>query len=335
MNKILLLLLGLSCYATLGHGQQQLSSKEMIGITPALPAQMDITPEVKKILGQKLVQMATQNGFGSFSGDFVLTANIIETDKQITGTVPAQYIITAEVSVYLLNVAEMLAIDETSFIVKGVDKMENKAMIQAVNRINAKSPNVRSFMDNCRTKIIDYYTTRIPALLAKANSLAGRDQYEEALAVLSVIPESVTEYPAIAEQMVVLYTKALDKRAAAAIQAAKSKIALRDYEGAMDDLIYVDPSSTHFSEASKIIASIKQSIDAKEQAELAEKMRLYEMEIDAQQKRHDDAVTLEKQRIDAAKQVGMARGQAADKEQTSDQSVEAKVGKWFMGKFKK
>lgn len=331
MIKCLVFVIGLWCCATTMFAQQQLTSKDMIGITPVVPYTMDLSPEVQKVLGQKLLQMVTQNGFGSFSGQFVLTSNVIVVDKQVTATVPAQFVVSLEVSVYLLNIAEMVIVDETSFEVKGIDKLENKAMIQAVNRINSRSPNVRTFMDQCRVKIVDYYKARIPALLAKAQSLSARDQYEEALSVLSVIPESVDEYPAIAEQMVVLYTKALDKEAAAQIQEAKAKMAIRDYEGAMDNLVSVDPSSTRFPEASKLIASIKQTIDAKEQAELAEKMKQYEMEMDAQQKRHDDAVALEKQRIDAAKQIGVAYSQAAAKEESAD----AKVGKWFMGKFKK
>lgn len=332
LKYLVVILMLVSC--SVSFGQQQLSSKEMIGLTPVVPQAMNLSPEVKKVLGQKLLQMVTQNGFGSFSGQFVLTANVVVVDKQVTSTVPAQFVVSLEVSCYLLNVAEMVIVDETSFAVKGIDKLENKAMIQAVNQIAPKSPNVRNFMAQCRTKIVDYYATRIPALLAKAKSLSERDEYEEALAVLSAIPESVDEYPAIAEQMVVLYTKVLDKNAATAIQSAKGKIALRDYEGAIGDLIYVDPSSTHFASATKMINSIKQTIDAEEQAALEQQMKMYEAEMDARQKAHDDAVSLEKQRIDAAKQIGTAQAQQSSTASGKGEDLDTRVGKWFLGKFK-
>lgn len=319
------------CYCTSGlFGQQVLSSKAMVAITPAISDGIDLPDNAKKSLAQKLIQITTQNGFGSFSGELVLTANVVTTDKQMTGTVPPQFINNIEVSLYVLNIAEAVIIAETSVSLRGIDKLENRAIIQAINNLNPRSPAIRNFMDECRTKIIDYYTTRIPALLAKSKSLADRAEYDEALAVLSVIPENMDEYPAIADQMVAIYTKKLDKDAASAIQEAKARMATKDYEGALDALTYIDPSSTRFAEASKMINSIKQSIDAKEQAELAAKMQQMELQRETMQRNHDDAVALEKLRIDAAKKVGEAFGQAAAKESMND-----KVTKWFLGKFKK
>jgi len=309
--------------------QQTLSSKEMIGITPALPINMELPEPVKKILEHKLVQIATQNGFGSVSGEIALTADVITTDKQMTGTVPAQHILNIEVSFYILNLAEGVVIDETAVNLRGIDKSEKRAFIQAINRINPRSPAIRNFMNQSRKKIIDYYTTRTPALLVKAQSLAERGEYDEALSVLSAIPEGIDEYPAVADQMIAFYTKRMEKNAAAALQQAKAKIAIHDYEGALNDLAQIDPGTSSFTAATQLIESIKKSINEEEKAALEQEMKELEAERIAQQKAKEDAVELEKLRIDAARKIGEAYTEAQAKE-----SITSQIAKWFADKNK-
>lgn len=329
MNKILCcILIFCSCFGAIG--QKVLSSKEMVAITPAVSSNLDLPEYAKKALYQKLIQIVTQNGFGSSAGDLLLTANVLITDKQVTGTVPAQYIISMEVSLYLLNLQEQVVLDETSVTLKGIDKAENRAMAQAMNNLNPRSPAIRNFMNECRTKVIDYYTTRIPALLAKSKSLADRANYEEALAVLSAIPESVDEYPAIAEQMVNIYLKKADKDAAALIQEAKAQLAVRDYVSALNALISVDPSSSRFAEAGKMINTVKQMMDAEAKAAAEAQLAQYEAAMEAQQRAHDDAVMLEKLRIEAAKKAGSAYKESS----SATQAANALLANWFLGKFK-
>lgn len=335
MNRILCSILILCCCLLSASGQKVLSSKDMVAITPAVASSLDLPEYAKKALYQKLIQIVTQNGFGSTSGDLILTANVLVTDKQMTGTVPAQFIVNLEVSLYLLNIEEEVVLDETSIALKGIDKIENRAMAQAINNLNPRSPAVRNFMNQCRTKVIDYYTTRIPALLAKAKSLADRANYEEALAVLAVVPESVDEYPAIAEQMVNIYLKKVDKDAAALLQEAKAQMAVKDYTQALNALLAIDPSSSRFSEAGKMIDKIKQTIDAEERAAMEAQLAQYEAEKEAQQRAHDDAVMLEKLRIEAAKKAGTtySNSSASSTSSSVNEALNNRLSKWLLGKF--
>lgn len=299
----------------------------MVAITPMISDALDLPDHAKKILGNKLSQIATQNGFGSISGEFVLTANTVVLDKQMTATAPVRFIVELEVSLYVINVIEGTILDETSVVVKGIDAQDHKAIIQAINQIKPKSPEIRRFMEESRVKLIEYYNTRIPTLLAKANSLAERYQYGEALMVLSAIPEIVDQYPAVADQMTVIYTKMLDREATEAIQLAKSKIALKEYEEALEALLLVDPASNKSKEAFDLIESIKKTIDEKERAEMAEKLQRYEDEKEAALRAYDDNIALEKMRIEAAQQVGVENAK-------NDSSVMSGLNKWFLGKFR-
>ena len=56
---------------------------QIIAITPAVCEELQIPDDAKKILNQKLLQMATKNGFGAIGGPFVLTANVNTVDKTV------------------------------------------------------------------------------------------------------------------------------------------------------------------------------------------------------------------------------------------------------------
>lgn len=308
-------------------GQATIEAKQMIGITPMLPYGLNIPEDAKKSLLTKLNQMTTQNGFGSTSGSFVLTANVVTLDKQATATAPVQFVVDLEVSVYVVDVTEQLVVAETSFVVKGIDRLENKAVIQAINQIKPRGTEARAFMNNTREKLIEYYNTRIPTLITKAQSLAEMNNYRGALAVLADIPEAVDQYPVVAEQMTAIYLKMIDREAQMIIQEAEAKMAIRDYEAVVDALVWVDPSSSHFGKATEMIRQVKSTIDAREQEELEEKLKKYEEDREAAQRAYDDAVMLEKMRIEAAQKVGVETAK-------TESSVSSKLNDWFLGKFK-
>ena len=171
----------------------------MVAITPYVD-QIDGVPDAAlKPLGYKLTQLVTQNGFGSTSGEFILTCDVLTLSKEAIPTAPVQYSLELEVGIYLVNVLEQVIVAEIPVTVKALDKNEVKAYSQAFNQINPRSPKLRAFMTSCREKITEYYTERLPVLMAKAQTLADQDRYEEALAVLGTIPESVPQYFTVAE----------------------------------------------------------------------------------------------------------------------------------------
>lgn len=330
MNKILCFLFIACCSVLCANGQKVLTSKEMVAITPALAPNCDLPEYAQKTLSQKLIQIITQNGFGSTTGDLILTANALVTDKQTTGTVPVQYVVNVELSLYLVNIQEGVVLDETSVSLRGIDKDENRAMAQAMNQLKPKSPIIRNFMNQCRTKVIDYYSTRIPAFLAKATSLSDRGNYGEALAVLAAVPESMDEYAAVAEQMTKIYLKKADKDAAVLLQEAKAQIAAKDHIKALNALIAIDPNSSQFTEATKLIGELQKVIDIEEKEAMKVQLAEYEAEQKAQKKAQTDAVMLEKMRIEAAKKTGENYSQSTE----HTQLINDLLSVWFINKFK-
>lgn len=322
IKRIWFVLLALIASCVMATGQDN-----MIAICPMVSDALDIPSEARAALEQKLRQMSVQNGFGATGGPFVLTADVRTVDKQVTATAPAQYVVDLEVSVYVVNLQEQMLAAETSFPVRSIENSENRAVVRAINRINPKTPEVRRFMDTAREQILTYYAARIPAIVASAQSLADRGEYDSALAELANVPQSLDEYPMVAEKMTAIYVQKLNRTASSAIQEAKSRIALRDYEGAMASLLAVDPSSDMFEEASAMVDNIKSSIDAEEERKLQAELAQMEAQKELSVKMHDDEVMLKKMQIEAYESVETARAMNEEKTRVS-------LKEWLMGKLK-
>lgn len=280
------------------------TSESKIALTPYVEYSLDRIPEVaSRALERKLVSMTTANGFASVSGDFIITAIPDVLNTSVTATAPPQFISEVEVAVYVLNNPEEIIVDQKVYSLRGLGTSEQKAVMNAINQINVSSPDSRRFMDNVRSKMLDYYATRLPAIIAKAQSLSSMSKYEEALAALAVVPECLDEYPQVADLMVDIYIRYIDQEAKSIIADAKTKIAQQDYAAAFKALVKVDPNSTLFAESDAMISNISSRIEVDRQAELQREMELYEQQRAQAQKEYEDGVALEKMRIEASKEI--------------------------------
>lgn len=304
-----------------------------IALTPYVEYSLDRIPEAaSRALERKLVSMTTANGFASVSGDFLITAIPDVLNTSVTATAPPKFVSEVEVAVYVVNNPEKIIVDQKVYYLKGLGTSEQKAVMNAISQINVSSADSKRFMDNVRTKMLDYYATRLPAIIAKAQSLASMSRYEEALAELAVVPESLDEYPQVADLMVDIYTGYIDREAKSIIADAKTKIAQQDYVGAFRELVKVDPNSTLFAESDAMISSITAHMEAERQAELKREMELYEQQRAQAQKEYEDSIDLEKQKLDASREIAsMALSVGIDVATGDHVSAGRSVIDWLLG----
>ncbi len=327
MKKLLLML----CAAVIGFCPASAQQNENIHITPYVSPDLGLPGTSGEILEQRITRMVVSNGFGSLSGEFLLTADAQIVSKEVTPTVPPRELVKVEVTLYIVGVRERIIVGEETLTVSYVGSATNEAAVfaGAFAKINPRSPQVRRFMMSAREKIIDYYAQRVPTLLAQAQAFADMAEYDKALAVLATVPTCLPEYPLVAEKMVEANRQMLDKFAATALQEAKGKMALRDWEGALDALLYVDPLSSRFPEAEAMVKKIDQTLTAQEQAKLQAKLDQVQWNREMAQKAHDDAVMLRKMELDNAQKNAQESPAVEENKATAVASTKS----WLLGKL--
>lgn len=186
--------------------------------------------EITDLMQNKLTQIVMQNGVGSLSDQYVLTANIALEDKQVTATAPAQYVVKLAVQLLAIDVNAQILIRELTLNVTGVDRSENRAYLAAVRQINPRNPLVKSFIQEASDVALAAYNQNVAAYINNARALEQAGNYDEALYTLAQIPKDVDRYDevwALSSEIVDLQTKAE--------KAEKSRVAAQAAQKAEED----------------------------------------------------------------------------------------------------
>lgn len=186
--------------------------------------------EITDLMKNKLTQIVMQNGVGSLSDQYVLTANIALEDKQVTATAPAQYVVKLAVQLLAIDVNAQILIRELTLNVTGVDRSENRAYLAAVRQINPRNPLVKSFIQEASDVALAAYNQNVAAYINDARALEQAGNYDEALYTLAQIPKDVDRYDevwALSSEIVDLQTKAE--------KAEKSRVAAQAAQKAEED----------------------------------------------------------------------------------------------------
>ena len=253
----------------------------------------------KAMVENKLTQLLTRNGIAGldYMGQFILTVTTTPLDKDIIPGPPAKIAEKMEMNLYIVDAYAKTIFSSTSLTVKGLGETENKCYLNAISHMPLQSPQMTKFIEEGKAKIIEYYDHEGEALLKRAAYLASQKNYEEALFIVSLIPQQSKHYDAALAAGLDIYQQHIDNQCAINLAAARTAWAAeqnsRGAYAAGEYLANILPDAKCYGEAMELYKEIKGKVldDWK-----------FEM------KKYQDGVDIEKLRIDAARQVGVAYG---------------------------
>ena len=259
----------------------------------------DIPLAANTYLLNQITKVAVANGVSASDGyaQFLITPRFTVLGKSIQSGPPRLFVYEFDVSLYIGDYLGQKVFASTSINLKGIGSNETKAYLDAIKKLNPESRELQAFVKNGKDKIVDYYNTNYPNIIKKAQSLATQKQFEEALFYLSAIPECSTGYAQALKATATIYQQYVDNLCniylARARSAWNSQQDRAGAEEASEYLAYIYPDAACYKEAQGLHKEIKSRIRE---------------EWDFQMKMYNDAVSLEKQRINAWKEVGVAFG---------------------------
>lgn len=272
---------------------------------------LDLPDAVRTLLESKLSQIATSQGMGGASASprFMITANVVQTNKDVTPTAPPQVAMQLDATLFVADFQTKTKYAATTLSLKGVGQNDNKAFMEAIKQINPNNPKVRQFVDMGKTKILEYYNTQCDFILKRAQTLVAQNKFEEALFELTSVPEVCKEcYDKAMDASGPVYKAYIDRTCEIKLNEAKNAFnASPDYLGAEKAgaaLSQIDPQAACYKEAQAYADVIKEKIQALEKRDWDFKMKAF-----------DTSVEVEKQRIEAYRQVGIAYGENQPKTQ--------------------
>lgn len=260
----------------------------------------EIPHNAAQYLSNKLAQTITANGVGALDGfsRFFITARLGVATRDIVPGPPTQIAENMEITLYIADYFDQKIFATTTINAKGVGTNESKAFINAVKNLNPHAAPIEAFVKKGKDKIIDYYRAQCDNIVKQAQSLATQKKYDEALYLLTSIPDAAGDCydkalaaTAAIYQQYVDYICNVNLAQAKAAWAAEQNSTGAQKAGVFMSLIY--PDAACYGEAQALYAEIKGKVldDWK-----------FEM------KQWQDGVDLESQRIEAARAIGVAYG---------------------------
>lgn len=282
-----------------------ISVNAQIYITPFMPDDIVGTyPDAARVLESKLNNILSANGIKTQMGDsrFILTGNWIPETKDVIGAAPAQIAYTLNINLYIGDGEDGTKYISETFRVKGVGPTEEKAHLAAIRNLQSNSQKMSAFVQKGMERIISYYEQNKENIMASINSLVKKQDYDEAVYQLCLIPMECSYYMDVQSKINFVYQRVIDNRAEPIFTEAKALwAATQNAKGAsqvIDLVSQIDPNASCYLDVQKFIASVNAKINlineqayATYQKKLAHRQEMDKLELEAQR---------EQNRLDAA-----------------------------------
>ncbi|MCZ8167689.1 hypothetical protein [Flavobacterium sp.] len=299
MKKIILLFF--IAFQFNGNAQVKLDDFGRIVLNTYLPDNNSIPAEAKKALETKLSQITSNNGMGGSSVNprFIITAVLNVTTKDIVPGPPQMIAQNIEVTLFVGDAITNTAFSNTIVSIKGVGTNENKALIDAIKNIDPKNTDITAFLEEGKNKIINYYTTQCDFIIKDAETLAKQEKYDEAIYNLALVPEVCKDcYFKTSDIIATLFQQKIDTDCKAKLSKAKMLWSGQQNIKQAEELIAVisdiNPNAACYTAAANFTKEINAKIKADEKARLELALKKY-----------NDKMELEKQQINAYKEIAV------------------------------
>lgn len=264
----------------------------------------------KTQLINKANQMLTANGLSSIDtySDFVLTVVANPIEKSVVPSAPVQIIQSVDFTFYIVDCNRQIVFSTYSTTAKGVGDSEAKSYLDAMKKLNVRSKEAVSFVDQGRERIIDWYEAEADNIFAKVKVLTNQLKYEEAFYELCGFPTECSKYLESIELGNEIYQGYIDHNAQLNLNKAKMAWAAeQNSAGAEKAGVYlaeVLPEASCYKEAEALYLEMKSKV----LDDLKFEMKKYQDKIDMEKYKIETQKEVDMLRINAWKEVGVAFG---------------------------
>ena len=276
------------------------AQNEYMPISVVVEPLVEPFPETAQVqVTNQLTQLLTKNGIASVSDNcqFVLTVFMVPQDKDVVPGPPMQIVETMDANLYIADVVNQTVFATTTQTLKGVGRSETRAYMDALKRLNTNSKAMTEFVEEGKRKVIAYYDSEMPKIIQRAMVLSDMHQYDEALYLVMFVPSQCKHYNEALAAGLSIFKAQQDYTCVQNLQKARMAWAAeQNAEGARKageflGLIY--PDAACYGEAMEVYNEVKAKV-----------LDDWHFEM----KKYQDGVDLEKQRIEAARAIGVAYG---------------------------
>lgn len=299
MKKLISLLI-LTFVAITSNAQVNLDDFGRIVLNTYLPDDIAIPTEAKNLLLTKLNQITSNNGMGGSQANprFIITANVNVGTKDIIAGPPQMIAQNIDITFFVGDALTNTIFSNVTLSLKGVGTNETKSFIAALKMINPKNKELLAFLEEGKTKIINYYSTNCDFMIKDAQALVKQEKYDEAIYQLSLVPDVCKDcYFKCLDTLTQIYQQKIDADCKVKFNEAKvtwtAAQTPNGAEKAGDILSTINPMANCQTDVTAFIKIIDAKLKADEKARWQFKMKQYA-----------DKIAMQKEQVRIAEEKG-------------------------------
>jgi len=229
-----------------------------IAICPVVGSIPDMPASAERMLLNKMGQIASKNGMASYGNRFIMYPHVTIMSQDITATAPPMHAYNLDITLYIADNMTQSIFSSTTIPLKGVGKNPTKAYIGALKMLNYKRSEVKDFVEKGKNQIIEYYNSKCDFILKDAESLAGRKEFDEAIYTVMSIPDICKDcYMKGQDVAIEIFKQKLENECMQNIADARAAKAKDDYDLAASYLSGILPDVSCYADAQALLKEIE------------------------------------------------------------------------------
>lgn len=266
-------------------------------------------PQVVNYLTNRLRVLTSKAGSvgGMENSQFALAFGYDVIDKQIVSGVPIKIIYHLNVSMHVVDLKAQKVYASYSNEMKGIGDNETKALINSFQKVNVSNADIKSFVQQGKQRIMAYYDNNFQNIIEGAQALAAMKRFDAAIYSLMLVPECCKGYVAVKEELMSVYQQFVNQHCNENLaQAQAAWIAAPNSEGAATASVFLSeiyPDAACYGDAQELANEIK--------SRMGEEWKFM-------MRRWEDNVSLERQRINAMRDISIAYANAQPKTEVTN-----------------
>ena len=264
----------------------------------------DIPAAAVKNIETKLQRALASNGIGDMDNTqrFVLAAKVDVVQNDVMPSNPPRVSKKLDLTLMVGDVVENKIYETCTMSLAGIGTNDAKAFVSAFSRVNPNNEDLQTMLAAAKEEIMAYYENNCDYIISNANSLAGQQKYDEAIARLMSVPEVCMEcYEKCRAAAVEIFGQKLDADCTGLLNEAKNEwMHSKDAEAAAKVagiISRIDPLWPDYPEVVKFRNEISAKLSADEKREW-----------DIMVKKYEDERQFKQSIVDACREIGVAWG---------------------------
>lgn len=289
--------------ATIANAQGECS----IDVSVADITKGDVVPAaINSKLEGKLTQAISKAGLTSapYDSRFFVAGRFDDAFNDISGGPSQKVYVKTTLTLYIGDADEQKIFASEAFELNGVGGSDQQAYTRALGKLNATNPKLVEFLRNGKQKIIDYFDANYQSYINNARKAMAARDFDEALYYATAIPSCCKGYDQANALAMQIYKQSMNHSAQQLLAKARAAWAADpSADGAAEAhsfLSQIDPESSCYAEAQALSKQISQTTQKQWEFENVTK--------------YNNEVELQKQRINAAKEVAVAWAKSRPKQ---------------------